>query len=103
VPSPTLSKDKQPHRDRYWLICRNGEPFALLYWDTNVHACAPSTPETDKLLKLDKTDFETQLAFETYPVMTMDDYVESMCGMSEDELREGATLHYGNTLTVDLF
>ena len=86
----------------YWIIHRNDKPFALLYWDDNVDSCPPSTPEHDYMVKLDKCDFETQLAFETYPVMSMGDYVESMCGMDEAELRQGATLIYGNTLSVEI-
>lgn len=85
------------------MIYRSGEPFALLYWDDNVDACPPSTPEHDELVKMDKCDFETQLAFGTFPVMTMGDYMESMCGMDVSELRSGATLFYGKTLEIDLY
>jgi hypothetical protein len=85
------------------MIYRSGEPFALLYWDDNVDACPPSTPEHDEMVIMDKIDFETHQAFETFPVMTMGEYVESMCGLSEDEIRDGATIHYGNTLTVELY
>ncbi len=85
------------------MIYRSDEPFALLYWDDNVDSCPPSTPEHDHMVQLDKCDFEIQLAFETFPVMSMGDYVESMCGMDEEELRDGATLYYGKSLTVELY
>jgi len=73
-----------------------------MYWDDNVDSCPPATPEHDHFVKLDKCEFETQLAFETYPVMTMGDYIESLSGMDETELRDGATLYYGKSLSVEI-
>jgi len=85
------------------MIYRNAEPFALLYWDDHVDSCPPSTPEHDELVKIAKCDFEMHLAFETLPVMTMGEYMESMCGMDDSDLRGGAKLVYGNAVTFDLY
>lgn len=84
------------------MLYRDDEPIALVTWDSNNESCPPATPINDHLSVIDQCDFDMLLAFKAYPVMTMNDYVESMGGMNEDVLQDGTVLFYGNGLMVEI-
>lgn len=97
MPSTLSSKDKLPFA--YWLVHRDDVPFVLLKWDTENECCPPSTPQDEHLYRLDYYQFDLLAAFGAYPVMTMDEYSESILERRETgvNVRTGTILRYNES------
>jgi hypothetical protein len=58
------------------MLYRDDEPTCLIRWDTNNESCAAPTAANERMTPMRKSDFDVHVAFETYPVITMDEYRE---------------------------
>lgn len=60
----------------HYVLRRDGEPVCLIQWDTHNESCGVTLRLNEMLFELSKTEFELHVAFETFPVITMDEYRE---------------------------
>ena len=66
----------------YYILRRDGDPVCLIAWDTHNESCGVTLQLNDMIFVLTTTEFELHLAFETFPVITMDDYREGYLGIT---------------------
>jgi len=60
----------------YYILRRDGDPVCLIQWDTHNESCGVTLRLNEMIFIITKTEFELHVAFETFPVITMDEYRE---------------------------